>query len=55
MIAVWGILSVLNLSEILEQGIHDAGVRHWIILGLGMTAERILELNKNELYMNRPL
>lgn len=36
MIVLWVILVVLNISDILEQGIHDAGVRHWIILGLGI-------------------
>ena len=35
MIVLWILLAGLNLSEILEQGIHDASVRHWIILGLG--------------------
>lgn len=36
MIVLWVILVGLNISDILEQGIHDAGVRHWIILGLGI-------------------
>lgn len=36
MIVLWILLAGLNLSEILEQGIHDASVRHWIILGLGI-------------------
>lgn len=36
MIVVWVILVGLNLSEVLEQGIHDARIRHWIILGLGV-------------------
>lgn len=36
MIVLWVILVGLNISDILEQGIHDAGVRHWIILGLGV-------------------
>lgn len=36
MIVLWILIAGLNLSEILEQGIHDAGVRHWIILGLGI-------------------
>lgn len=35
-IVLWVILVGLNISDILEQGIHDAGVRHWIILGLGI-------------------
>lgn len=25
------------MNETDEQGIHDAGVRHWIFLGLGIT------------------
>lgn len=36
MIVLWVILVGLNISDILEQGIHEAGVRHWIILGLGI-------------------
>lgn len=36
MIVLWILLIGLNLSETLERGIHDVGIRHWIILGLGI-------------------
>ena len=36
MIVLWAIIAGLNLRDILMQDIHDAGVRHWLFLGLGV-------------------
>lgn len=35
-ILLWALIAWMNLSDILELGIHKVGVRHWIFLGLGI-------------------